>query len=85
VKLILQHGGDPNAYTSNGPSPVIAAASVALPEAAECVRLLLNAGADPGMKTDSGKTAFDIAVERGHVATVKLLHSAEKPSTAASR
>jgi hypothetical protein len=57
----------------------MAAAAFASPEGVECVRFLLNAGADPSVRTiasakaPDGKTAFDIAVERGHVGSVMLL------------
>jgi ankyrin repeat protein len=84
VKLLLQHRADPNARALNGPTPLMAAAAFASPEGAQCVRLLLNAGADASVRTRAsakapdGKAAFDIAVERGHVGSVVLL----RPTTA---
>jgi len=79
VKLLLQHRANPNTFAPEGPTPLMAAASFGSPRAAECVRLLLNAGADPAARTTAsanapgGKTAFDLAVERGYVGSIVLL------------
>jgi ankyrin repeat protein/predicted aspartyl protease len=93
VKLLLEHGADANRSAREGTLPLMAAASVGLPRAAECLRLLLAAGADPSVKTKSrdpshsGKTAYDIAVERGHIESVELLRESDgpEPSTSPSK
>jgi hypothetical protein len=43
---------------------------------AKLTKFLLKKGADPTIKDNEGKTAFDIAVEKGHEGVVELLKNA---------
>jgi len=45
---------------------------------AQCVELLLKAGADPKAKDNEGKTAFDRAAESGNFAAMRVLLDAQK-------
>jgi len=63
VKMLLEAGADPNARQERGFVPLHDAAmngNTAL------VELLLKHGARADAKTDDGKTARDMATERGH-------------------
>jgi len=61
VKLLLEHGADPNAAQDGGFTPLHSAANNDDRESAEA---LLEAGADPTLKTDDGRTAADLAGEQ---------------------
>jgi ankyrin repeat protein len=43
---------------------------------AELVRFLLDAGADPDARQDEGKSAADVAAEKGHAEIAGLLRDA---------
>ena len=58
VKLLLEHGADPNAAQDGGFTPLHSAAQNDDRESAEA---LLEAGADPALATDEGKTPADLA------------------------
>ncbi len=60
VQLLLEAGANPNAKTTNGVTPLIAAAGNPI-NAAE----LLKAGANPSIKTDSGETVETESCDRG--------------------
>lgn len=53
-------GSDPNAKASDGRTALHRAA---FNGHGECVKLLLEAGADPRVKDRQGETAFDIATD----------------------
>ena len=61
VKLLLEHGADPNAAQDGGFTPLHSAANNDDRESAEA---LLEAGADPTLKTDDGRTPADLAGEQ---------------------
>lgn len=58
VKLLLEHGADPNAAQDGGFTPLHAAAGN---DDRESVEALLEAGADPALANDDGQTAADLA------------------------
>ena len=58
VKLLLEHGADPNAAQDGGFTPLHSAAQSDHRESAEA---LLEAGADPSLVNDEGKTPADLA------------------------
>ncbi|HEX4930627.1 MAG TPA: ankyrin repeat domain-containing protein [Gaiellaceae bacterium] len=58
VKLLLEHGADPNAAQDGGFTPLHSAAQNDDRESAEA---LLEAGADPSLVSDEGKTPADLA------------------------
>ena len=60
VKLLLEHGADPNAAQDGGFTPLHSAAQNDDRESAEA---LLDAGADPSLANDDGKTPADLAGE----------------------
>jgi ankyrin repeat protein len=60
VKLLLEHGADPNAAQDGGFTPLHSAAQNDDRESAEA---LLEAGADPSLANDDGKTPADLAGE----------------------
>ena len=60
VKLLLEHGADPNAAQDGGFTPLHSAAQNDDRESAEA---LLEAGADPSLANDEGKTPADLAGE----------------------
>ena len=61
VKLLLEHGADPNAAQDGGFTPLHSAAQN---DHREVVEALLEAGADPALRTDDGKSAADLAGEK---------------------
>ncbi len=70
VKLLLNHGADPNVRNTAGATPLLFAASTRYNEAKagnhiEIVELLLRAGADPNIENIHGKTAIFFAANRG--------------------
>ena len=58
VKLLLEHGADPNAAQDGGFTPLHSAAQN---DDRESVEALLEAGADPSLASDEGKTPADLA------------------------
>ena len=58
VKLLLEHGADPNAAQDGGFTPLHSAAQNDDRESAEA---LLEAGADPALVNDEGKVPADLA------------------------
>ena len=68
--MLLEKGADPRARKSDGTTPLHLAASR---EEVEVGRILLAHGADVEAKDDYGRTAFDVASERGCDEIMKLL------------
>ena len=63
VKAVLEAGGNPNAQQQAGFRPIHEAGTKANRALAE---LLLAHGADPTLTSDDGKSAIDLAREKGH-------------------
>jgi len=70
VKMLLQHGADPNVREQGGCTPLHAAAQNG---DEEMIRTLLYGGADLNIKSDDGKTALDLAMEAAHAKATLLL------------
>jgi uncharacterized protein len=70
VKLLLDHGGNPNVREQAGYTALHAAAQNG---DIEMIRTLLFGGADLTLKSDDGKTAMDIAMDAGHEKATLLL------------
>ena len=70
VRALVEAGGDVNAKQRHGWTPLHGAA---FEGDAETVRFLLAHGADPKATNDPGKTAADVARERGHEEVARLL------------
>ena len=58
VKLLLDHGADPNAVEGNGMTPLHTAAGAG---DREIIAILLAAGADHSLRSNDGSTAADVA------------------------
>ena len=63
VKAVLNAGADPNAQQQAGFRPMHEAGTNANRALAE---LLLAHGGDPALTSDDGKSAIDVAREKGH-------------------
>jgi ankyrin repeat protein len=63
VKAVLEAGGDANAQQQAGFRPIHEAGIKANRPLAD---LLLSQGADPSLTNDDGKSAIDLALEKGH-------------------
>jgi len=70
VKMLLDHGADPNVREQNGFTALHVAAQN---NDVEIIHLLLLGGADLTLKSTSGKTAMDIAMGAGHEKATALL------------
>jgi hypothetical protein len=75
LALLLDAGGDINAASDNGTTPLMMAASEGRIDA---VALLLQRGADPGRTTDAGRTASAWARASGHARIAETIEAAEK-------
>lgn len=70
VKMLLEHGADPNIPEQGGFTPLHAAAQNG---DVETIRALLLGGADLTIKSENGKTPLDVAIEAGHEQAAALL------------
>ena len=61
--MLLAAGADPNAKSQSGSTPLH---TVGFTGDRESLDLLVKHGADPAIKNNDGKTAAEIARERGH-------------------
>ena len=75
VRAVLAAGGDPDAAQQAGFRPMHEAGLNAKRELAE---LLLAYGADPSLKNDAGKSAIDMAREKGHTEFARWLETAPR-------
>jgi ankyrin repeat protein len=72
IKLLLEHGADPNAAQDGGFTPLHSAAQN---DDRESVEALLEAGADPALANDDAKSPADLAGENVR----ELLAGASEP------
>ena len=73
VRLLLEHGADPNSRQHGGWVPIHSAAQngdLAI------VELLMQRGADPTLANDTGVTALKLAQDKGHTALADRLRAA---------
>jgi len=70
VRMLLEHGADPNIREQGGYTPLHAAAQNG---DAETIRALLYGGADLTLTSHDGKSALDLAMEAGHEKATLLL------------
>jgi ankyrin repeat protein len=70
VRMLLEHGADPNIREQGGYTPLHAAAENG---DEEMIRILLYGGADLTLTSNDGKTALDLALEGGHEKATLLL------------
>jgi uncharacterized protein len=70
VRMLLEHGADPNIREQGGYTPLHAAAQNGDDD---MIRLLLYGGADLTIASNNGKTALDLALEAGHEKATLLL------------
>lgn len=65
IAFLLEHGADPNLQTNESGAPVLV--GLAFMNQAECVRLLLDGGADPnGVHQQTGETPLHAALTKAH-------------------
>ena len=70
VKMLLEHGADPNIREQGGFTPLHAAAQNG---DVETIRALLLGGADLTLRSEDGKSPLDIAMDAGHEQAAALL------------
>jgi ankyrin repeat protein len=73
VRLLLEHGADPNARQHGGWAAIHSAAQNG---SLDIVELLIKHGADPAVANDAGVTALKLAQEKGHAALADRLRAA---------
>ncbi len=75
ARVLIGKGADVNAVAGSGVTPLILAAAHNI---APIVGLLVQSGADVGLKTPDGKTAADVATANGNTNVVSLLRLLEQ-------
>jgi uncharacterized protein len=86
MKLLLEHGADPNIATTINVTPLQVAAGIGWVEGVtyewskeanvEAVKLLLSLGADPNAQAQTGRTALHGAGHKGSTAVIQVLADA---------
>jgi len=72
MRILLDHGANPNAQNSNGDTALICATKYAGGKATT-VQLLVDAGTDLTIQDNKGKTALDYAKEKEEQEAIALL------------
>jgi ankyrin repeat protein len=75
IEILLDHSAYIDAESPNGSTPLMMAAMYGN---AECVRLLLDGGADPTLINQAGLTASDFAKRVSRLDSVALIEAAVK-------
>ncbi|XP_020091446.1 ankyrin-1-like [Ananas comosus] len=70
VKILLEHGANPNKVSDSIFSPLLVSV---LTESLECTKLLIKAGADVNASTPSGTTPLSVAAHEGLTDFIKCL------------
>ncbi|CAN6334840.1 unnamed protein product [Urochloa humidicola] len=70
VKILLDHGANPNSVANHVNSPLMAACYA---QSLECMKLLVEAGADVNFRSPSGPPVLFLAVDDGLTNIVKFL------------
>ena len=73
LKVLVEGGAEVETKDRFGDTPLHTAAIVARPETLEVVQLLLDRGANPMMKNENGKTAWDYAQKNPSLAVTDVL------------
>lgn len=76
LRALVNAGADPNAKGKEGGTPLMTAAWFG---SHDSLRELLLRGSNPTFRDDKGKTALDLATQRGHAEIVKLLTAHTSP------
>lgn len=79
VRIHIERGDDLNARDANGMTPLMLCAARNKPE---ICTLLLNSGADQSLLDPSGRSALQIAIDAGSLATTKVLGADREPISA---
>jgi len=72
VRTLIEQGADVNMAQAGGYTPLHQAAAAGL---VEVTKILLEAGAKPGMRCDQGKTPAEYARERSHSGVLQQLEN----------
>ncbi len=73
MRILLEHSAYIDAESPNGSTPLMMAAMYGN---AECVKILLDAGADPSLKNQLGLTASDFARQVARLDSLSLIEAA---------
>src|ERR1039458_7859540 len=80
IRILLDHGANPNVKSDRGFTPLMMAAAADMPDL-ELVRLLVQKGADVNARDLKGRTVLDWALTQGETEVSKFLRSAGAKST----
>jgi ankyrin repeat protein len=76
LRLLIEHGADPDAHGASGATPLMLAAGADRPE---LVALLLSLGADPNATDGYGARALHWASRAGSIELARRLYDATRP------